>query len=83
LGAIGPQFCRHATFLAHAPAHLDDLLWPQLGKTESANCFHVNKYVCGAFTTREEAEAADAVEPLHHRPFPVALGLHDHMRALR
>jgi hypothetical protein len=83
LGTVGPQFRSHATLLAHAPSHLDDLLWPKLGKTEPANGFHVNENVGCSFTAGQEAEASDAVEPLHHRTLPITLGRHDDVGSLR
>src|SRR5690606_1730534 len=80
---VRPQLSRHAAFAAMTPADLHDLPRPELGEAEPAQRLHVDEDVRGALSTCQEAEPADAVEPLHHRPLPVAFRLYHDMGALR
>src|SRR5581483_1750807 len=81
--AVRAKLGRHATLDAHAPADLHDLVGPQLREPESPQRLHVDEDVRSAFTTRQEPEASDPVEPFHPGPFPVAFRGYLHVRALR
>ncbi len=80
---VRPQLGGHAALDAHAPADLDDLVRAQLGEAEAAQRLHMHENVRCAFATGEKSKATDPIEPLHPSPFPVALGNHLHVRALR
>src|SRR5690606_33392233 len=63
--AIGADFGDHETLRTLPIAHQHELAGAQFGNAETAQRFHMNENVGRTFTGRQEAEAANAVEPLY------------------
>ena len=63
---------RHQTFVARAKPDKDRVARLQLGNAETTQRLHVDEDILRTLATREEAEAANAVEPLHNGDFEAA-----------
>ncbi len=68
-------------FGAGSEPHKHGLAGPQLGQPVPPQRLHVDEDVLGAVTAGEEAEPAQPVEPLHHRPLEPARRRHLNMGA--
>src|SRR5262249_5627331 len=71
---VWTQFSGHQPLLAFPITHLDDLSRAEFGKSETPERFSMNENVLRSSAAGEETEAFEPVEPLHHRPLPVAFG---------
>src|SRR5262249_16967277 len=79
---VGAELGRHAALAAMAPSHLDDLARTELGEPEPSQRLHVDEDIRSTVSSRQEAKAPNAVEPLDHGPLPIALGLDHDVGAL-
>src|ERR1700733_3250320 len=70
--AFGLDFGSHHSLGAWSEPDQHELAGAQLGHPETAQCFHVYKYVRGPLAAGQEAESAQAVEPLDLRPLQTA-----------
>ena len=81
--AVGAHFGRHQALRAGPEAHQHGLAGPQLGEAEAAQRLHVHEDVRRALAARQEAEAAQPVEPFHHGPLEPAGRRHRDVGARR
>src|ERR1700722_19049286 len=70
--AFGLDFGSHHSLGAWSEPDQHELAGAQLGHPEAAQCFHVYKYIRRPLAAGQEAEAAQAVEPLDLRPLQPA-----------
>src|ERR1043165_4914898 len=72
LWTVGPDFGRHHAFRSRSETDQHRLARAQLGDAKTTQRLHVHEDVRGPVAARQEAEAAQTVEPLDHRAFEPA-----------
>src|SRR6188474_2018129 len=78
---VGANLGDHQALGAVAVTHEHILAGAKLRDAEATQRLHMYEHIRGAFTGREEAEAANAIEPLHLEPLELACRLNCDVRA--